>query len=103
MTPIYDANTLRKVSSDTRLADFNYVKDNYVPKALCKINETNFAAANSGRNSSSETFKLLDMGLTTEEMQNYFRIGLKTKLEALGLIVNIFTNTNSIITVFCKW
>lgn len=103
MTPIYDANTLRKISFDTCLANFNYVKDNYVPKALCKINEANFAAANSGQNSSNETFNLLAMGLATEELQNYFRVGLKTELASLGLKVNILIRANSTITITCKW
>ena len=42
MTPIYNADTLRKVSTDARLAEYNRIKNNYVPAALCKVSEANF-------------------------------------------------------------
>jgi len=103
MMPIYDADTLRKVSSDARLAEFNYVRDNYVPKALCKINEANFTAANAGRSFSHEKLNLLVMGLATEESQNYLRIGLKTELETLGLKVDIVMRPNGMMEITCRW
>ena len=103
MTPIYNASTLRKVSSESCLAKFNYVRDNYVPEALCKINEANFAAASDGRNSSCKMFDFSTMGLTTQELQHHFRIGLKTELEALGLKVDILMKANNTIDITCRW
>ncbi len=103
MTPIYTASTLRKVASDSRLVELNRVKENYVPKALDKVNEDNFSAANSGRNSSVSNLNLLAMGLATEELQNYLRIGLKTELETLGFVVDILMKANGMMTITCKW
>lgn len=102
MTTIYDAATLRKVSSDARLAEYARIKEEYVPSALNKINEANFAAANTGRQSSVEDFNLLCMGLSTGEAQDYFRIGLKSELESLGFHVAINSN-NGMIKVTCTW
>lgn len=102
MTPIHDAKTLRQVATNARLAEYNRIKNDYVPVALCKINEANFAAANAGFQSAMEDFNLLCMGLTTEEAQSYFRIGLKTELEELGFKLEIKFN-NGMLKVTCKW
>lgn len=102
MMPIYDANTLRKVSSDARLAEYTRIKNDYVPAALNRINEANLAAANAGCQSSIEDFNLLCMGLSTQEAQNYFRIGLKSELEELGFKV-VINLDNGMIKVICKW
>ena len=95
MTPIYNASTLVRVATNARMAEYNRIKNNYVPKALCKINEANFQSA-------SDDFNLLCMGLTTEEAQNYFRVGLKTELEELGFKLKIELN-NGMMKVTCKW
>lgn len=102
MTPIYDAATLYRVATDARIAEYNRIKNDYVPKALCKINEANFAAANAGFQAATDDFNLLCMGLTTEEAQNYFRIGLKTELEELGFKLKIELN-NGMMKITCKW
>ena len=102
MTPIYDANTLRKVSSDARLVEYTRIKNDYVPAALNRINDANFAAANAGCQSSVENFNLLAMGLSTQETQNYFRIGLKSELEELGFQVAVNSN-DGMIKVTCVW
>lgn len=102
MTPIYDANTLRKVSSDARLAEYNRIKNNYIPAALYKVNEANFAAANAGFQSAAEEFNLLRIGLSTQENQDYFKIGLKSELEELGFKVAIISD-NGMIKVTCVW
>ena len=102
MTPIYDANTLRKVSSDARLAEYTRIKNEYVPAALNRINDANLAAANAGYQSSVENFNLLAMGLATQETQNYFRIGLKSELAELGFKVAI-NSSGSMIKVTCVW
>lgn len=102
MTTIYDAATLRKVSSDARLAEYARIKEEYVPAVLNRINEANLAAANAGCQSSVENFNLLCMGLSTAEAQNYFRIGLKSELESLGFHVAINSN-DGMIKVTCTW
>ena len=102
MTPIYNAKTLIQVASNARLAEYNRIKNDYVPKALCKINEANFAAANAGFQSATDDFNLLCMGLTTEEAQNYFRIGLKSELEELGFKLKIEVH-NGMMQITCKW
>lgn len=103
MTPIYNADTLREVSTTARLAEFTHIQDKYVPQALCKVNEMNFSAANEGRNHSTITFNLPSMGLTTQDAQDYFRIGLKTELESLGITVNILIIHGGRIQITCKW
>jgi len=103
MTPIYDAATLYRVTTNARIAEFTRIQDNYVPQALCKVNDANFYAANEGQNSSTITLNLLDMGLTTEDTQNYLRIGLKTELETLGLKVDILMIAGGKIRISCKW
>ncbi len=102
MTPIYNANTLRKVASDARLAEYTRIKNDYVPAALNKINEANLAAANTGCQASVEDFNLLCMGLATQETQDYFKIGLKSELKELGFEVVINSN-NGMIKVTCMW
>ena len=102
MTPIYNASTLLRVSTTARLAEYNRIKNDFVPKALCKINEANFTAANAGFQSATDDFNLLCMGLTTEEAQDYFRVGLKSELEELGFKFKIELN-NGMMTVTCKW
>ena len=102
MTPIYDANTLRKVSSDARLVEYTRIKNDYVPAALNRINDANLAAANAGYQSSVEDFNLLAMGLSTQDAQNYFKIGLKSELEELGFKV-VISSSSSMIKVLCKW
>ena len=102
MMPIYNASTLVQVSTHARLAEYNRIKNDYVPAALCKVNEANFTAANAGFQSAAEDFNLLCMGLTTEEAQDYFRIGLRTELEELGFKLEIKLN-NGMMKVTCKW
>lgn len=102
MMPIYNASTLVRVATNARLAEYNRIKNDYVPTALCKVNEANFAAANAGLQSAMEDFNLLCMGLTTEEAQDYFRIGLRTELEELGFKLEIKLN-NGMMQVTCKW
>lgn len=102
MTPIYNAKTLRQVTTNARIAEYNRIKNEYVPVVLCKVNEANFAAANAGFQSSMDDFNLLFMGLTTEETQNYLKNGLKTELEELGFNVKIELN-NGMMKVTCKW
>lgn len=102
MTPIYNASTLVRIAANARMTEYNRIKNDYVPKALCKINETNFAAANAGFQHATNDFNLLCMGLTTEEVQNYFRIGLKTELEELGFKLKIELN-NGMMKITCKW
>ena len=103
MTPIYNADTLRKVSTTARLAEFTRIQDNYVPQALCKMNDANFSAANEGRNSSTITLNLPALGLTTQDTQDYLRIGLKTELETLGLKVDFHIMNGGMIRITCKW
>ena len=102
MTPIYNADTLRKVSTDARLAEYNRIKNNYVPAALCKVSEANFEAANAGYEHAEHDFNLLCMGLSTQESQNYFRVGLKSELEELGFKLKIELN-NGMMKITCKW
>lgn len=102
MTPIYNASTLRKVSTDARLAEYNRVKNNYVPTALCKVNDANFEAANAGYECATYDFNLLCMGLSTQESQNYFRVGLKSELEELGFKLKTELN-NGMMKIICKW
>lgn len=102
MTPIYNAKTLLQVATNARLAEYNRIKNDYVPKALCKINEANFAAANAGFQSATDDFNLLCMGLTTDETQDYFRIGLKSELEELGFKLRIEVH-NGMMQITCKW
>lgn len=102
MTPIYNAKTLLQVATNARLAEYNRIKNDYVPAALCKVNEANFAAADAGFQSAMTDFNLLCMGLTTEEAQDYFRIGLRTELEELGFKLEIKLN-NGMMKVTCKW
>lgn len=102
MTPIYNASTLARVTTNARMAEYNRIKNDYVPKALCKINEANFAAANAGFQSATEDFNLLCMGLNAEEAQYYFKVGLKTELEELGFKLEIKLN-NGMMKITCKW
>lgn len=102
MTPIYNASTLFRVTTNARMAEYNRIKNDYVPEAIRKINEANFAAANAGFQSAADEFNLLCMGLTTEEAQDYFRIGLKTELEELGFKLKIELN-DGMMKVTCKW
>jgi hypothetical protein len=102
MTPIYNAATLRKVSADARLAEYNRIKNDFVPAVLCKMNEANFAAANAGFQSAADDFNLLCMGLSTEESQNYLKIGLKSELEELGFSTVIKID-NGMLKVMCTW
>lgn len=102
MTTIYDASTLLQITHEARLAEYTRIKNNYVPAALKKINDANFAAANAGFQSAIDDFNLLCMGLTTEEAQDYFRIGLKTELEGLGFKLKIELN-NGMMKVTCRW
>ena len=103
MTPIYDADTLRKVSTTARLVELARIQENYVPQVLCKVNEANFSAANEGQNSSTITLNLPAMGLTTEDTQRYLRMGLRTELESLGLKVDIYVMNAGMIRINCKW
>lgn len=102
MTPIYNAKTLFQVTANARIAEYNRIKNDYVPAALCKVNEANFAAANAGFQSATDDFNLLCMGLTTEREQNYFKTALASELEELGFKIKIELN-NSMIEVTCKW
>lgn len=102
MMPIYNASTLVRIATNARLAEYNRIKNDYVPAALCKVNEANFAAANAGFQSAAEEFNLLCMGLTTEEAQDYFKIGLRTELEELGFKLEIKFN-NDMMKIICKW
>ena len=102
MTPIYNADTLRKVSSDARLAEYNRIKNDFVPAILCKMNEANFAAANAGFQSAADDFNLLCMGLSTERSQNYLKNGLKSELEELGFSTVIKID-NGMLKVMCTW
>ena len=102
MTTIYDASTFLQITREARLAEYTRIKNNYVPAALNKINDANFAAANAGFQSATDDFNLLCMGLTTEEAQDYFRIGLRTELEELGFKLEIKLN-NGMMKVTCKW
>ena len=102
MMPIYNAKTLFQVTANARIAEYNRIKNDYVPAALCKVNEANFAAANAGFLSATDDFNLLCMGLTTEEAQDYFRIGLKSELEELGFKLKIELN-NGMMEITCKW
>lgn len=103
MTPIYNASTLREVSTATRIAEYNRIKNDYVPAALLRINEENFSAADSGFQSATVDFNLLCMGLTTERAQGYFRTALAAELEELGFTLKIELFNNSMIKVTCKW
>ena len=102
MTPIYNADTLRKVSADARLAEYNRIKNDFVPVVLCKMNEANFAAANAGYQSAADDFNLLCMGLSTERTQNYLKNGLKSELEKLGFSTVIKID-NGMLKVMCTW
>lgn len=102
MMPIYNASTLVRVATNARLAEYNRIKNDYVPAALCKVNEANFAAASAGFQSATNDFNLLCIGLTTEEAQDYFRIGLKSELEELGFKLKIEVN-NGMMQITCKW
>jgi hypothetical protein len=102
MTPIYNADTLRKVSIDARLAEYNRIKNDFVPAILCKINETNFAAANAGYQSATDDFNLLYMGLFSEESQDYLKKGLKSELEELGF-TTIIKIDHGMLKVNCTW
>jgi len=102
MMPIYNAATLRKVSTDARLAEYNRIKNDFVPAVLCKMNEANFAAANAGFQSASEDFNLLCMGLPSEESHHYLKIGLKSELEELGFST-VTKIENGMLKVMCTW
>lgn len=102
MTPIYNAATLRKVSSDALLAEYNRIKNDFVPVVLCKMNEANFAAANAGYQSATDDFNLLCMGLSSERSQNYLKNGLKSELEELGFSTVIKID-NGMLKVMCTW
>lgn len=102
MTPIYNAATLRKVSSDARLAEYNRIKNDFVPAVLCKMNEANFAAANAGYRSAADDFNLLCMGLCSEKSQNYLEEGLKSELKELGF-ATVTKIDNGMLKVMCTW
>jgi hypothetical protein len=102
MTPIYNAATLRKVSTDARIAEYNRIKNDFVPTILCKMNEANFAAANAGYQSAADDFNLLCMGLFSEQSQNYLKIGLKSELEELGFST-VTKIENGMLKVMCTW
>lgn len=102
MTPIYNASTLREVSTATRIAEYNRIKNDYLPAALLKVNEANFSAANTGLQIATVDFNLLCMGLTTERKQNYFRTALAEELEKLEFKLKIELN-NGMAKVTCKW
>jgi len=103
MMPIYDADTLRKVSHTARLAERARIQKDYVPQALCKVNEVNFSVANKGKDCSITTLNLPAMGLTTEDTQMYLRLGLETELKGLGLRVDIDVINAGMIRITCKW
>lgn len=103
MLPIYDADTLRKVSTAARLAERARIQKDYVPQALCKVNEANFSAANKGKNTSVIALNLSAMGLTTEDTQMYLRLGLETELKDLGLKVDIQVVNTCMIKITCQW
>lgn len=102
MTPIYNASTLRKVSSDAIIAEYTRIKRDFVPTVLYKVNEANFAAANAGCQSATNDFNLLCMGLSTKESQNYLKKGLQSELIGLGFktIIEIY---NDMMKVTCTW
>lgn len=102
MTPIYNAATLRKVFTDARFAEYNRIKNNFVPVLLRKMNEVNFAAANAGYQSATDEFNLLNMGLYTEESQKSLKIGLKSELEELGF-TTVIRIDNDLLKVTCTW
>jgi len=103
MTPIYDADTLRKVSATARQAEFARIQKDYVPQVLCEVNEENFSIANKGKNYSVITLNLPARGLTTEDTQKYLRMGLRTELESLGLKVDIYVMNAGMIRITCQW
>ena len=103
MTTIYDASTLRQITHEACMAEYTYIKDKYVPAVLDKINDANFAAANAGLQLAEHNFNLSCMGLTTEEAQGYFRVGLKSELERLGFKLKIELFNNGMMKVTCKW
>lgn len=102
MTSIYDAKTLLQVATNARIAEYNHIKNDYVPAALLRINEENFSAADSGLQSATVDFNLLCMGLTTERAQSYLRTALAEALEELGFKLEIKLN-NGMMKVTCKW
>lgn len=102
MMPIYDAKTLLQVATNARIAEYNRIKNDYIPAALLKINEANFSAADSGFQSAADDFNLLCMGLTTERAQNYFKTALAAELKELGFELKIELN-NGMMKVTCKW
>ena len=103
MTPIYDAKTLLQVATNARIAEYNHIKNDYVPTALLRINEENFSAADSGLQSATVDFNLLCMGLTTERAQSYLRTALAEALEELGFKLKIELFNNGMMKVTCKW
>ena len=102
MTPIYNAATLHKVSTDAIIAEYTRIKRDFVPIVLCKVNEANFAAANAGYQSATDDFNLLCMGLYTEESQNYLKKGLQSELAGLGF-KTIIKIDNGMLKVTCTW
>ena len=102
MAPIYNAKTLLQVATNARIAEYNRIKNDYIPAALLKINEANFSAADCGFQSATDDFNLLCMGFTTERAQNYFKTALAAELEELGFKLKIELN-NGMMKVTCKW
>lgn len=103
MTPIYNAKTLREVSTNARLAEYNRIKNDYIPDALLKVNKNNFEAADNGHNSSFCQFNLLCMGLDTDDAQDFFKIGLQSTLKELGFKTTVEISNTKILNITCTW
>lgn len=102
MTPIYNASTLVHVATNARIAEYNRIKNDYIPAALLRVNEANFSAAECGFQSATTDFNLLCMRLTAEREQDYFKTALAAELEELGFKLKIELN-NGIMEITCKW
>lgn len=102
MSPIYDADTLRRVATDAELTRLAHLRKDVLPELIRIINENNFAAASSEDRVAMTTINLATRGFTDNKNKTDISNFIKNAFRDLGFKVSCDIGRDYLY-VECAW